>query len=199
MLNSRHVRWFVGAGPTGAVLVACALIVGLATGTARAQSGGPYTLDWSTVDGGGRVQVAGGSYDLAGTAGQPDAGLGVGSPYLLAGGFWPGAEADIYTAAPDETPVAGPSFALHPATPNPFNPRTAVAFDLPRGSHVELRVHDLRGRVVRVLESGVLERGRHVRHWNGRDDTGRMVASGVYIFTIDAGEHHAEHKGLLVK
>jgi len=67
------------------VLVALALVA-LAPAV-RAQSGGPYTLSWSTVDGGGGTST-GGPYALAGTIAQPDAGLLAGGSYTLSGGFW---------------------------------------------------------------------------------------------------------------
>jgi hypothetical protein len=60
---------------------------------AAAQSGGPYDLTWSTVDGGGWTFSAGGEYSLGGTVGQPDAGVLEGGAYTLAGGFWGGASA----------------------------------------------------------------------------------------------------------
>jgi len=57
--------------------------------TAFAQSGGPYVLEWSTIDGGGGTS-SGGSYALTGTIGQPDAAYSAGGQYELLGGFWPG-------------------------------------------------------------------------------------------------------------
>ena len=58
-----------------------------------AQSGGGYDLTWSTVDGGGAMSSVGGSYSLAGTAGQPDAGWISGGVYAVSGGFWGGGTA----------------------------------------------------------------------------------------------------------
>lgn len=52
-----------------------------------------YTLDWWTVDGGGSISITGGSYNLGGSIGQPDAGTISGGSYSLAGGFWDGAAA----------------------------------------------------------------------------------------------------------
>jgi len=60
----------------------------LLAGAVLAQSGGPYDLSWNTVDGGGAAFSMGGGYTLAGTIGQPDAGLLSGGGYTLAGGFW---------------------------------------------------------------------------------------------------------------
>ncbi len=62
------------------------------TQSARAQSGGSYTLTWSSIDGGGATQTStGGAYSIAGTIGQPDAGHAAGAPYDCLSGFWAGA------------------------------------------------------------------------------------------------------------
>lgn len=65
---------------------------------ALAQSGGPYDLSWSTVDGGGYTFSTGGAYTLGGTAGQPDAGALSGGSYALSGGFWLCVTADVTAA-----------------------------------------------------------------------------------------------------
>jgi hypothetical protein len=57
---------------------------------ALAQTGGPYDLSWSTIDGGGHTFSTGGDYSLGGTIGQPDPGLLAGGDYTLGGGFWGG-------------------------------------------------------------------------------------------------------------
>jgi len=76
------------------VLVIFVLALAGLTGLAHAQSGGGYDLTWWTVDSGGGMSVGGGasnSYNLVGTAGQPDAGAAMnGGGYSLAGGFWGG-------------------------------------------------------------------------------------------------------------
>ena len=86
MSNSKppilHSRWVV-----------IVILVGLllpAAGVALAQSGGGYDLSWNTVDGGGATFASGGSYRLAGTAGQADAGAMGAGVYGLGGGFWAG-------------------------------------------------------------------------------------------------------------
>jgi hypothetical protein len=65
-------------------------VVGVRYGVVRAQTGGPYDLSWSTVDGGGHTFSTGGDYSLGGTIGQPDPGLLTGGDYTLGGGFWGG-------------------------------------------------------------------------------------------------------------
>lgn len=81
-------------------------------------------------------------------------------------------------AAPPPAP-AGPPLT---AAPNPFNPRTSIAFSLDRPSVCTLTVHDLRGRTVAVLLEGEsLGAGFHQAAWDGRDAAGREAASGVYV------------------
>ena len=72
---------------TSRIMVLAALALLALASAVQAQSGGPYTLSWSTVDGGGGTST-GGAYTLAGTVGQPDAGLLTGGNYTLSGGFW---------------------------------------------------------------------------------------------------------------
>jgi hypothetical protein len=74
--------------PIGMVLLALVVCL-LLLSPASPQSGGPYVLDWSTIDGGGG-RSSGGPYILTGTIGQPDAAWSIGGDYELLGGFWPG-------------------------------------------------------------------------------------------------------------
>jgi len=74
-------------------LIVTAFIAG--PSNALASSGGDYTLDWYTIDGGGGTS-AGGDYALSGTIGQPDAGQMNGGDYDLAGGFWAGIVEELY-------------------------------------------------------------------------------------------------------
>lgn len=70
---------------------------------------------------------------------------------------------------------------LHPNRPNPFNPHTVLALDLHEATDVDLAVYDLAGRRVRVLADGMLAAGPHAMPWDGRDERGHDVASGVYL------------------
>ncbi len=89
---------------------------------------------------------------------------------------------------PDENVVAVPPAAALKVSvgPNPFNPRTVIALDLPRAGEVSLSVYDIRGRLVRTLHEGGLAEGRHELIWNGDDDAGRALASGVYFYEVKA-------------
>ena len=83
---------------------------------------------------------------------------------------------------------------------NPFNPETAIAFELSKTAVVDLRVYNIAGQVVRLLVSGE-ERGpgRHRLIWDGTDDHGRALASGVYLVRMEAGARASVRKLTLVR
>jgi subtilisin family serine protease len=87
------------------------------------------------------------------------------------------------TAVEGRAPAA---LVLEPCVPNPFNPSTALAYRLPEASHVVLQIHDVRGRLVRTLVRRAQDTGRHVLAWNGRDEAGRGLPSGVYLVHVRA-------------
>ena len=68
--------------------------------------------------------------------------------------------------------------------PNPFNPETKIAFDLREATDVRLIVYDVTGREVAVLAEGPMEAGRYEVTWDGRDNAGRPLASGVYVYRM---------------
>ena len=79
-----------------------------------------------------------------------------------------------------------PSFHLEPSFPNPFNPSTTIAYALPEPAFVTLGVYDALGRSVRTLVREAEPARRHAVQWNGQDDTGRRVPSGVYLYRLEA-------------
>ena len=101
----------------------------------------------------------------------------------------PGAPNEIPTAIAEQTAGVPEAFRLHGNWPNPFNASTTIAFDVERTVPVHLVVYDVLGRRVRTLYSGeTLTAGHYRISWNGRDDEGRSVASGVYLYQLIAGE-----------
>ena len=76
---------------------------------------------------------------------------------------------------------------LHPAYPNPFNPETVIPFTLPQAlQSVQLRIHNVAGQGVRTLVDGPLAEGVHRVTWDGLDDRGSAVPSGVYFYRLNA-------------
>ena len=71
-------------------------------------------------------------------------------------------------------------------SPNPFGSGTDITFGLARPARVTLQIHDVAGRLVRVVDASRLKAGRHTLAWNGTDAHGRPVASGVYFLSLDA-------------
>jgi hypothetical protein len=98
-----------------------------------------------------------------------------------------------------ETPAAVQITRLHQNIPNPFNPATSIRFDLKERGFVSLRVYDASGRLIRVLASGERAAGRYVEAWDGRDEAGRNVASGVYFCRLEAGTFTSAKKMLLLR
>jgi len=86
------------------------------------------------------------------------------------------------------------------AYPNPFNPRTTFSYDLPIASQVDLAVYDLTGRLVKTLMAAEMHTaGRFEAVWTGADDSGRPVASGVYLVKLMAGGHRESTRITLVR
>ena len=92
-----------------------------------------------------------------------------------------------------------PIVALGPATPNPFNPTTRFELVVAAPRRVRVTVHDARGRQVATLADRGFEPGRHVLAWNGRDDSGHGVASGVYFARLDSGAIRQTRRIVLAK
>ncbi|MCP4706213.1 MAG: T9SS type A sorting domain-containing protein [candidate division Zixibacteria bacterium] len=99
----------------------------------------------------------------------------------------------------DEPGVVPVSFALLQNAPNPFNPTTNIAFDLPAASQVRLEILNVLGQRVKTLVDEVREAGSHSVTWDGRDDYGTSTASGVYFYRISAGENQAVKKMMMLK
>ena len=83
--------------------------------------------------------------------------------------------------------------------PNPFNPRTSIQFRLPRTMHAELVLFDAQGRQIRVLFRGEASAGEHVVEWDGRDDAGREVASGVYAYALRTEDGTSSRRMVLTR
>ena len=97
-----------------------------------------------------------------------------------------------------ETGAPG-AFALDQNCPNPFNPATTIRFALPVADEAVLNVYNVAGQRVATLTEGHHEAGAYVLRWDGRDDAGRALASGVYLYRLVAGERTESRKLLLLR
>ncbi len=99
---------------------------------------------------------------------------------------------DAFTFVPEGTQIAvpgdgtpvGPRAFLGAARPNPFNLGTAIAFTTPEDGPASVEIYDVAGRRIRTLAEGFVPAGEHVLTWDGRDESGRAVASGVYLYRL---------------
>jgi hypothetical protein len=90
-------------------------------------------------------------------------------------------------------------FALKQNVPNPFNPMTTIAYSLPEAAHVIVRVYSVAGRHVATLRDGVEEAGQRSVVWDGTNDRGQSVGSGIYFCSMTAGEFSDRKMMVLLK
>lgn len=89
------------------------------------------------------------------------------------------------------------TFKLKQNYPNPFNPQTRIAYDIAKQGHVTLQVFDLTGRLVKQLVNGEQKEGSYEATWNGTNETGQKVVSGVYFYRLTAPGFVSTRKMLL--
>jgi len=100
---------------------------------------------------------------------------------------------------PGNRPTSIDPLHLFQNRPNPFSPETRIAFDLPLPGRAELRVYDVSGRLIRTLVDEKRPAGPYSVRWDGRDDAGRAVASGVYFYSLRAPGVEENRRMILVK
>lgn len=90
-------------------------------------------------------------------------------------------------------------YYLYPNYPNPFNPSTTIAYDIPQQEHVVVSVYSLVGQEIVTLVDKSQEAGHHRITWNGQNHTGATVSSGLYVCRLQAGPYVASRKIILFK
>ncbi|MCK5191233.1 MAG: T9SS type A sorting domain-containing protein, partial [Methylococcales bacterium] len=91
------------------------------------------------------------------------------------------------------------SFALSDNYPNPFNPETKIRFQLPASNRVVLDIISIDGRHIKTIYNQDLDAGTYIVSWNGTDDTGRNVSSGVYIYRLQTNRFQQAKKMMLIR
>lgn len=91
------------------------------------------------------------------------------------------------------------SFSLAQNAPNPFNPQTRIDYDLPNATHVKMDIYNVLGQQVRTLVNEFQEAGYKSVIWDGRDNSGGTVASGIYFYRMDAGDFSETRKMMMLK
>ena len=103
-----------------------------------------------------------------------------------------GAEFEYYTGVPDR-------IALSQNYPNPFNPTTTIGFALPDGGHTTIEIFNVLGEKVRIAADGYFDSGHHSVVWDGRNDSGSEVSSGIYYYRLSSGDYRVSRKMMLVR
>ncbi len=88
---------------------------------------------------------------------------------------------------------------LNPVYPNPFNPSANVSYYLSESSDVEISIYNVRGQKVRSFAKRLQSEGNHKFSWNGQDENGEIVGSGVYFFVMDTGSKTFVQKGIMLQ
>ena len=157
----------------------------------------PDDLSFHLQSGGGGVSTAG-TLELSGSVAQPVVDDSFGNAHDLQSGFWH-AILDPVSATPGDSPNLPSADRLGAPYPNPFNPSTTIRFELAARGPVRVRVFDAQGRLIRDLVHGEYPAGRHEVIWDGRDDQGGGLSSGVYFLRYDTAEYAATKKMTLLK
>ena len=91
------------------------------------------------------------------------------------------------------------TYKLNQNYPNPFNPSTTIVYELPSTEKIMLKVYDILGREVKTLVNGVMPAGKHTISWDGTNNLGNKVSSGVYIYSLEVGNHKLHKRMTLMK
>ncbi len=149
------------------------------------------------VMGAGGFSVVHEGWIIGGTLGQPICGSGVSSsgPLINVGFWYPSFMAMVADASTDDPLLT----RLTTIFPNPFNPKTTIAYTVAGTGRVRIAVFDIRGRLVNVLFDGVRSAGRYTVTWSGDDRLGHAVANGQYICMMQSNGSTQTQKMLLIR
>ncbi|MBM3331865.1 T9SS type A sorting domain-containing protein [candidate division WOR-3 bacterium] len=155
-----------------------------------------YKCDWNVVGMGGGEMT--GNYKCGSTVGQTAAGPITGANYWALIGFW---QPEGATGVREAQWSSGQAFKtrLYRPFPTPAARSVTIRYTLDAERQTLLQVHDLTGRAVRTLCASSMKRGAYSVTWNGRDDRGRSIATGVYFVRLNAGDYRATEKVVLQK
>jgi hypothetical protein len=90
------------------------------------------------------------------------------------------------------------SFELSQNFPNPFNSSTSISFKLPQESHIKIEIYNTVGQRIKNLVTGLYQTGVHTIIWDGADNSGQSVASGVYFYRMIAGSKVIQSKKMII-
>ena len=159
------------------------------------------TIPWQVLNGGGAMWLETASYKLSSSLGQSITGTQDGPTKNVYTGFWNPRIIQMTPVEWEEVDQAElpKEFGLRQNYPNPFNPTTVIQYALPKASFVKIQIYNILGQKVRSLVDEPQEPGYKTIRWDGEDDGGNEVSSGVYFYRIEAADFVKCRKMILLK
>jgi hypothetical protein len=153
------------------------------------------------LDGGGGMWLTTTSYKLSSSLGQSITGAQGGATQKVYTGFWNPWVVEMSPVEQEEEDLVQlpREFGLSQNYPNPFNPTTVIDYALPKACEVSIKVYNILGQEVRNLANERQEAGYKSTVWDGKDDQGQEVSSGIYFYRIVAGNFIKSKKMVLLK
>jgi hypothetical protein len=106
----------------------------------------------------------------------------------LGGGVWRPPLSEMVTGIEDDFSQAPAGFTLEQNYPHPFNPATTIRYQLPKATQAVLKIYNIFGQEVRTVVNARQSAGVNTVVWDGRDESGKEVSSGIYIYRLQTGE-----------
>ena len=148
----------------------------------------------SSVFGNGAAAISGNNFKIVGTLGQPAIGPAGNSDNAQQAGFWYTTFELVTSVEQIEDDLLPTEFRLEQNYPNPFNPSTTIQFAVPKNSHVTINIYDILGREVATLIDDEYQPGRYKVVFEAG-----QIASGLYVYRIQAGDFLQTRKLMLLK
>jgi len=106
---------------------------------------------------------------------------------------------DDWGLSPTKEATVPEKFSLEQNYPNPFNPETEIRFQLAEASQVVVRIYNTLGQRIRILTDREYRAGLHSIRWDGRDNNGNAISSGIYLYKLQAGSFSQIRKMTLLR
>ena len=179
------------------VIRAALLLVAVMAMAMADRAGAAFELRSSVFGAGGAPGTDVNGRKHVGTLGQTAVGPGANGSFVLDSGFW--RKLSVSTGVLEGALPGVFRNALIGNAPNPFNPVTTIQYEVGEASPVEVSIYSVQGRLVRTLVNETKSAGRYDAIWDGRDERGMSVGSGMYLYRLRIGEFHSIRKMLLLK
>jgi hypothetical protein len=140
-----------------------------------------------------------GIFDLIAVGGQFDASTPPDGRYRVLPRFYTDFITGPYGIGDDLIPEIPTEFALGQNYPNPFNPTTTIKYQLPKKADVRIVIYNMLGQVVRKVVNRSVDAGYHEVVWDGLNESGSRVSTGVYFYRMETDEFVKTHKIIMMK